>query len=386
MQKILCNSTDLYKKLLAIKDAVPSNPVIPILENFLFEVNAGELTMTASTLQISLQTKIDVQSEGDFSAAVPAKMLLQTLKELPQQPLTIDFDVNDMALTIQASTGSYKMSFEDAQDFPKQGGLDGGMTFSFDSDVLQKALASTLRYASDDDLKPAMNGIYIIEDEDSSRYAFVATDSHRLTEFKMTGREREEGEPLLKVLIPAKALEFIKAKFADGDIELAYDKNKAVIDTGEVVMTARLIDERFPDYENVIPDTHSKKLVVSKADLIQSLKRVMIYANQTSKQIKLECKDNSVIVSAEDADFSNEAKEIIHANYEGEEEFQIGFNGNYLVEGLMGIPAEMVMLCMTEPNRAAIIKPEEGAIDEDYEEAGVQIQHLIMPLMLSNYY
>ncbi|MCC5944373.1 MAG: DNA polymerase III subunit beta [Bernardetiaceae bacterium] len=376
--KFIASSSSLLKQLNALRGIVPSNPVIPILENFLFEIENGILTVTASDLQTSIIAQIDVEAEGESKLAVPAKMLLETLRNLPDQPVTFDMRPDDSyELEIQSSNGHYKLGGEDADDFPKPPEVKSDSAITLMSDVVADALGYTLFTVSNDDLKPAMNGVYM--QLQSEGVIFVSTDSHKLVRYQ---RKDVTSDLDSSIIIPGKALEQLKSTLPDEvqEVQIDFNDTNAFFSFGNIRIISRLIDERFPDYENVIPRTNDKKLVISRTELLASLKRIVIYANKSTNQVRLRLSTNGVEVSAEDPDFSNEAKEILHSEYEGEEDFEIGFNARFLIEMLNTIHSDRVQFEFTEANRAALLLP----MGEDNEDEDLLM--LVMPLMLSNYY
>ncbi len=372
--KFIVNSSYLLKQLSNINGVITTNPVVPILENFLFEIDKTNLTVTASDLQTSMITEITVESKEKGSIAVPARILLDTLKNLPDQPVTFSVDTSTYSIEISSDNGRYKLSGENATDFPKVPAVSNDFNASLSSEVLAKAINNTIFATSNDELRPAMTGVYVNLGEKNT--TFVATDGHRLVRYRRTDIKSETGN---SIIIPRKALNLLKATLPseNTDVNIDFNMSNAFFKFGNIRMICRLIDERFPDYENVIPSTSTIKMTISRADFLGSLKRISIYANKTTHQVRLKITGSELQVSAEDLDFSNEANERLSCEHEGED-IEIGFNAKFLVEMLTNIDTDQIKLSMSAPNKAGVINPAEKDKDED-------ILMLVMPVMLNQY-
>lgn len=371
--KFIVSSSYLLKQLSAINGVITTNPVVPILENFLFEISDGNLTVTASDLQTSMITELQVEAKEDGSIAIPAKILLETLRNLPEQPVTFSIDSNTYSIEINSDNGRYKLAGENATDFPKIPTVSDGYSVNISSDVLGRAINNTIFATSNDELRPAMTGVYVKLDETNT--TFVATDSHRLIRYRRVDVASDMGHSMI---IPRKALTLLKATLPAEltNVNLEFNASNAFFNFNQVKMICRLIDERFPDYENVIPLDNNNNVVVKKDDLLSSLKRIAIYANKTTHQVRLKITGSELMISAEDLDFSNEANERLSCEHDGED-LEIGFNAKFLVEMLGNIDSDEITLKLSAPNRAGIITPN----DKDEEE---DILMLVMPVMLSN--
>jgi len=372
--KFIVNSSYLLKQLSNINGVITTNPVVPILENFLFEIDKTNLTVTASDLQTSMITEITVESKEKGSIAVPARILLDTLKNLPDQPVTFSVDTSTYSIEISSDNGRYKLSGENATDFPKVPSVSNDFSASLSSEVLAKAINNTIFATSNDELRPAMTGVYVNLGEKNT--TFVATDGHRLVRYRRTDIKSETGN---SIIIPRKALNLLKATLPSEnmDVNIDFNMSNAFFKFGNIRMICRLIDERFPDYENVIPSSSTIKMTISRADFLSSLKRISIYANKTTHQVRLKITGSELQVSAEDLDFSNEANERLSCEHEGED-IEIGFNAKFLVEMLTNIDTDQIKLSMSAPNKAGVINPAEKDKDED-------ILMLVMPVMLNQY-
>lgn len=372
--KFIVSSSALLKQLIGINGVITSNPVVPILENFLFEVSEGKLVVTASDLQTSMITELEVEAKDNGNIAIPARILLDTLKNLPEQPVTFTIDENTYSVEISSENGRYKLSGENATDFPKVPAIQNGDQVDVPSEVLLKAITSTLFAASNDELRPAMTGIYMIME--STNTTFVATDGHRLVRYRRVDIASDGSS---NVIIPKKALTLLKSALPtdNTNVKIEYTPSNAFFSFNNIQMICRLIDERFPDYENVIPVENPNKMSISRADLLNSLKRISIYANKTTNQVRLKIAGSELQISAEDLDFSNEANEKLKCDYEGVD-LEIGFNAKFLIEILSTLDCNNIRLEMSEPNRAGIVVPADNDPNED-------VLMLVMPVMLNNY-
>ncbi|MBL7877550.1 MAG: DNA polymerase III subunit beta [Cyclobacteriaceae bacterium] len=372
--KFIVNSSYLLKQLSNINGVITTNPVVPILENFLFEIDKSSLTVTASDLQTSMITEITVESKEKGNIAVPARILLDTLKNLPDQPVTFSIDESTYSIEISSDNGRYKLAGENATDFPKVPSVSNDFSATISSEVLARAVNNTIFATSSDELRPAMTGVYVNLGEKNT--TFVATDGHRLVRYRRTDIKSDNGN---SIIIPRKALNLLKATLPteNTDVSIDFNMSNAFFKFGNIRMICRLIDERFPDYENVIPSTNPIKMTISRTDLLGSLKRISIYANKTTHQVRLKITGSELQVSAEDLDFSNEANERLSCEHEGED-IEIGFNAKFLIEMLTNLDTDQIKLNMSASNKAGVIFPSE-------KEKGEDILMLVMPVMLNQY-
>lgn len=372
--KFIVNSAYLLKQLSNINGVITTNPVVPILENFLFELEKGGLVVTASDLQTSMITELQVESKEKGSIAVPARILLDTLKNLPEQPVTFSIDESTYSIEIISDNGRYKLSGENATDFPKVPSVSNDFTAEISTEVLARAINNTIFATSNDELRPAMTGVYVnLSDKNTT---FVATDGHRLVRYRRTDVKSDNGN---SIIIPRKALNLLKATLPseNTEVSLNFNMSNAYFKFGNIKMICRLIDERFPDYDNVIPSANNIKMSIERSDFLGALKRISIYANKTTHQVRLKITGSELQISAEDLDFSNEANERLSCEHEGED-IEIGFNAKFLIEMLTNMDSDKIKLTMSAPNKAGVILPAEKDDSED-------ILMLVMPVMLNQY-
>ncbi len=372
--KFIVNSAYLLKQLSNINGVITTNPVVPILENFLFELEKGALTVTASDLQTSMITELQVESKEKGSIAVPARILLDTLKNLPEQPVTFSIDESTYSIEIISDNGRYKLSGENATDFPKVPSVSNDFTAEISTEVLARAINNTIFATSNDELRPAMTGVFVnLGDKNST---FVATDGHRLVRYRRADVKSDNGN---SIIIPRKALNLLKATLPaeNTEVSLNFNMSNAYFKFGNIKMICRLIDERFPDYDNVIPTQNNIQMSIERTDLLGALKRISIYANKTTHQVRLKITGSELQISAEDLDFSNEANERLSCEHDGED-IEIGFNAKFLIEMLTNMDSDKIKLTMSAPNKAGVILPAEKDMSED-------ILMLVMPVMLNQY-
>ena len=372
--KFIVSSTSLLKHLSAINGVITTNPVVPILENFLFEISDGVLTVTASDLQTSVISEIDIESKESGSIAVPSKILLETLKNLPEQPVTFSIDESTYTVEISSDNGQYKLSGENATDFPKVPEVNDDFSISMSTEVLERALSLTIYATSNDELRPAMTGVYLSLSD--SNATFVATDGHRLIRYRRVDVAAEQEN---SIIIPRKALTLLKNILPSDntDVTIEFNVANAYFKFGNIRMICRLIDERYPDYENVIPANNDIRMTIDRTELLGSLRRISIYANKTTYQVRMKITGSELLISAEDQDFSNEANERLTCEHEGED-IEIGFNAKFLIEMLANADSDKIEMHMSAPNKAGLI----FQVDQDENE---DLLMLSMPVMLNSY-
>ena len=372
----IVSSSYLLKNLNAINGVITSNPVVPILDNVLFEIENGNLLITASDLQTSVMVEIQVESKGDGSVAIPAKILIDTLKNLPEQPVTFSIDDENYNIEINSDNGRYKLAGENATDFPKVPQITDSYSIDLSSELLSNAISNTIFSTSTDELRPAMTGIFL--KLSTSSCTFVSTDGHRLVKYVRSDISGDEVDH--EMILPRKSLNLLKSTFPSeksSDVKLEFNASNAFFSFDNVKMVCRLIDERYPDYENVIPLDNSNNIVIDKSEVLSSLKRISIYANKTTNQIRFKISGGEILISAEDLDFSNEANERISCEHDGAD-IEIGFNAKFLIEILSNLNSTRVTFKLSEPNKAGLIIPDEMDEDED-------ITMLVMPVMINDY-
>ena len=371
--KFIVSSVALLKKLQIVGGVINSSNTIPVLDHFLFELENSSLTITASDLETTMSTTIDVDSESKGKLAIPSKLLLDTLKTFPEQPLTFVILENNI-IEINSNHGKYALAYSDGEQFPKTIQLDNPSSTKLSSDVLLKAINNTLFAAGNDDLRPVMSGVFF--QLSNNNLTFVATDAHKLVKYTRSDFSASE---TAEFIMPKKPLNLLKTILGDKEYEVAveYNNSNAKFILPETLIICRLIDGNYPNYEAVIPKENPNVLTIDRVQFLNSVKRVSIFSNKTTHQIRLRAAGAELNISAEDLDFSNKAEERLTCDYQGDD-IQIGFNSRFLLEMLNNLESSEIRLEMSLPNRAGILKPTSGNAE------GESITMLVMPVMLNS--
>lgn len=368
--KFKASSQDLYHHLSKAAGAIATNPVLPVLEDFLFSLRGNLLTITATNLETTVVTEMQITSDSDGQIAVPARILMDTLRALPDQPVTITVDDKTRGIEITSAYGKYRLAGDNPDEYPDIEMVDGDKGVQIDAEQLAGALNKTIFATSTDDLRMAMTGVFV--QVDFNKITFVATDAHKLVRCIYSGISTEHTGSFI---IPKKALALLKGVLpSDGKVTVQHNKTNVAFAIDGTRIACRLIDAQYPEYNAVIPKDNPNVMTVNRNELLQSLKRIAIYANKTTNQVVLGIDDGSLTISAQDLDFSNEATEQLTCAYNGTA-MTIGFNGKFLIEMLGVLDTDDIRLEMSTPTRAGIILPGEKKERED-------VMMLVMPVMM----
>ncbi|AHW58907.1 DNA polymerase-3 subunit beta [Draconibacterium orientale] len=373
--KFVVSSTELLSHLSAISKVISSKSTMPILDNFLFQLSETELTITASDLETTLITSLELDNiEGEGAVAVPAKLITDTLKEFPEQPLTFQIDGDSYLVEIYSDNGKFSIMGQNAEDFPEQPQLDeeGASSIDVSHVVLQKGIEKTLFATADDELRPVMNGIYVELTPDFM--SFVASDAHKLVRYRRLDAKAEFESSFILPKKPASLLKNLLPK-EEFDVKLEFDDKNAFFTLSNYKLICRLVEGNYPSYNSVIPTNNPNKMMIDRLNFFNTVKRVSVFSNQASNLVKLNISDNQLVVSAQDIDFSISAVERINCEYEGEE-IEIGFKSTFLQEILTNISTSDVKVEMSDPTRAGLLLPAENDEDED-------MLMLLMPMMIN---
>lgn len=372
--KFIVSSSQLLKQLQGVSGVLNTSNTLPILDNFLFEVSENELIVSASDLETTMTTKVpNTEASETGNIAIPAKLLMDTLKTFSDQPLTFLVDKNTNGIEIGSDNGKYKLAGQNGDEFPKTPQMESPSSTTLKASVLAEAINKTLFATGNDELRPIMSGVFC--ELSSEGCTFVATDAHKLVKYVRTDATSDS---TASFILPKKPLTLLKNTLVSGsDVKIEYNDTNAYFSFDNVELVCRLIDGKYPNYEAVIPKENPNVLTVDRVAFYNAIRRVAIFANKTTHQIRLKVAGTELSISSEDLDFSNEANERLSCQYIGED-MEIGFNSRFLMEMVNNLNAEQVNLEMSASNRAGILIPQDG------QEDGEQILMLVMPVMLNH--
>lgn len=372
--KFIISSSLMLKNLQAIIGVISTNNTLPILDDFLFELRDDALFITATDLETTMSVTVKPdKAEEDGTIAIPARILVDTLKTFPEIPLSFSINEQSHLVEISAGEGKYKLAGHKADEYPRTPALENTTMVEMASGTLANAINKTLFATGNDELRLVLSGVFCeLSPEDTT---FVATDAHKLVRYKRTDATANESA---NFILPKKPLNLLKNLLASQEtsVKLEYNKTNAFFSFSNISLICRLIDGKYPNYDAVIPTNNPNKLTIDRLSLLTSIRRVSIFSSQSTHQIRFKISGKELVLSAEDTDFSNEAKERLTCNYEGED-LEIGFNSKFMAEMLNNIETDEVMLEMSAPNRAGILLPVNS---ENKEE---DILMLVMPVMLT---
>ena len=370
--KFIVNSSVLLKELQKLNGVISTSNTLPILDNFLFEIEDGKIRMIASDLETTMISEISTESASNGKITIPSKILIDTLKTFSNQPLTFLIDTETKGIEISSENGNYKLAGQDANEFPKIPELSSSSSITLGSSILSNAINKTLFASGNDELRPVMSGVFCELSEE--HITFVATDAHKLVKHT---RKNINSNSNSSFILPKKPLSLIKNNIdSESDIAIDFNETNVKFSLENTTLICRLIDGKYPNYDAVIPKENPHKLVINKQELLNSIKRVSIYASKTTHQIKLKVAGSQLQITSEDLDFANKAEERLTCSYEGED-IEIGFNSRFVIDMLNNIGSEQICLEMSAPNRAGIILP----LDGQYENEDTLM--LVMPVMLN---
>ena len=371
--KFIVSSSYLLKQLQVLGGIINSNNTLPILDNFLFQLDQNSLTVSASDLETTISSKLEVESSEKGTICIPARLLLDTLKTFPEQPLTFTVEDNN-TIEVSSNHGKYALAYASGEEFPHAIELQDPSSTTLSGDVLATAISKTIFAAGNDDLRPVMSGVFF--QFSTEGLTFVATDAHKLVKYS---REDISASQTAEFIVPKKPLNLIKSILAgsEEEVTIEYNDSNAKFSFDNTEMVCRLIDGKYPNYEAVIPKENPNVLKIERNQFLNSVRRVSIFSNKTTHQIRLKIAGAELNISAEDIDYSNKAEERLTCDYQGDD-MQIGFNSRFLTEMLNNLSSDEVSLEMSMPNRAGILTPTDG-LDE-----GELVTMLVMPVMLNN--
>lgn len=369
----IVSSTQLQRQLQTLSGVLNTSNTLPILDHVLFELAPQQLRITATDLETTINASIQVESSSEGKLAVPARLLLETLKTFPEQPLTFS-QADNNTLEISSEQGKYALAYANADEFPQAAEVVDASSLNIQGDTLATAINNTIFASGNDDLRPVMSGVFF--QLSSSGLTFVATDAHKLVKYERTDVTAPE---TAEFIMPKKPLNLLKSVLvgSEEDVTIHYNDSNVQFSFDDTVVICRLIDGKYPNYEAVIPKENPNVMTINRMQFLNTVKRVSIFSNKTTHQIRLRIAGAELHISAEDIDYSNKAEERLTCSFQGDD-MQIGFNARFLTEMLSNLSANEIQLELSLPNRAGIITPVDG-MDE-----GEQVTMLVMPVMLNN--
>ena len=373
--KFIVSSTGLFSHLQAISRAINSKNSLPILDCFLLELIGGKLTITASDSETTLSTSLEVNEwSGDGRFAISSKTILDALKEIPEQPLTFDINMERLEVTVQYQNGQYNMMGQNADEYPQAPALnDAAVRVSLGADVLMTGVNRALFATGDDELRPVMNGVYF--DITTEDITFVASDGHKLVRNKTYAAKGDEKATFILPKKPATLIKNLLSK-EQGDVQIGFDDRNAVFTMENYSMTCRLIEGRYPNYNSVIPQNNPHQATIDRLMFMSALRRVSVFSSASSSLIKLSLSSNQIKISAQDIDFSTSAEETMMCSYEGNP-MSIGFKSTFLIDILNNMSSDEIVMELADPSRAGVIVPVE-------QEENEEVLMLLMPMMLND--
>lgn len=373
--KFILSSLKLLKAIQALSGVINSSNTLPILDDFLFNINDDELKITASDLETTMTVSIKPDMvEGKGQVTIPARLLIDVMKNFPDIPVSFNIDEATLAIEITTGEGRYKMVGHKSDEFPQVPVITEPSTWDIPADVLACGFEKTIFATGSDEIRPIMTGVFMAMSD--TCLTFVATDAHKLVRYRRMDVKSDAAASFIVPKKPINQLKNILAGRADEPVHIEFNNTNASFTFGEYKLICRLIEGRYPNYEAVIPTTNPNKLVVDRQLLNAAIKRVAIFSSKATHQIRFKISGQELVLTAEDLDYSNEAKERLTCNYSGED-MEIGFSSKFFQEMLANLSQTEIQLEMSAPNRAGIITP------VDNQNADEDILMLLMPVMLN---
>lgn len=374
--RFIASSSALLSHLQAISRVINSKNSLPILECFLLKIEGLKLMATASDTETTLITNFDlIESDGDGSFAIPSKTLLDSLRELSEQPLTIEIDENSLEVTVYYQNGKYRFVAQNGDEYPTLKELkDNNSSLEMSAAVLLNGINSTVFASADDELRPVMNGVVL--DITSESVTFVASDSHKLVRLRNSSVHGEIDATLIIPKKPAHLLRAILPK-ETGGVRISFDDSNVVFRLSNYTAYCRLVEGRFPNYNVVIPQNNPYKVLVDRLSFLNTLKRVAIFANQSSSLVRVFVTENQMELTTQDIDFSTSAEETIACQYSGNPPINIGFRVQFMIDIVSNLTTPEIVLELGDPSRAGLFLPFQNEPNED-------LLMLLMPMLLND--
>ncbi|HHU99820.1 MAG TPA: DNA polymerase III subunit beta [Bacteroidales bacterium] len=374
--KFVVSSTELLGHLQAIGRVISSKNTLPILDNFLFNISGNDLEITASDLESTLITRMHLDNiSGSGMIAIPARILLDTLREFSEQPLTFDINTDTMAIVINSENGQFSIVGQNGIDFPVLPVIKQEKRFGFNvsAEVLLAGISRTLFATADDELRPVMGGILV--EASTANLTFVASDAHKLVRYQRSDARADDNASFILPKKPASLLKNILPR-ESGVVSVEFDDRNAFFNLSDYKVVCRLVEGNYPNYNSVIPKNNPRRVRIDRVEFYNILRRVSVFSNQASNLVKLQFTPNQITVSAQDVDFSISAYERHKCLYEGDD-MEIGFKSVFLIEILSNIASQDVVIELADPTRAGLFLPSETANEDE------DLLMLLMPMMIN---
>ena len=373
--KFIVSSLKLLKNLQALSGVIGTKNTLPILDDFLFQLTENELKITTSDLDVTMTVSmVPDMVEGTGEVTIPARLLLEIMKNVPDVPITISVDNATLAVELIAGEGRYKLAGHKSDEFPQLPVMTDTSVWEIPADVLARGFEKTVFATGVDEIRPIMSGVLMEMTE--NHLTFVATDAHKLVRYRRLDVKSNVVASFIMPKKPINQLKNILTGLADEPVRIEFNKTNASYVFGDYVLICRLLEGRYPNYEAVIPKNNPNQLTIDRQTFLAAIRRVAVFSSKATHQVRFRITGQEILLTAEDIDFYNEAKERLACSYSGDD-MEIGFNSRFFQEMLNNFDSEEVKLEMSAPNRAGILTP----IDNENEAEDLLM--LLMPVMLN---
>ena len=374
--KFIVSSLKLLKSLQALSGVIGSNNTLPILDDFLFQLSDSGLKITVSDLETTMTVNVtpDVM-EGAGEVTIPARILLDIMKNFPDVPVTVNVAEDTLAVVLNAGEGQYKLSGHKSDEFPQIPVMEDTSTWEIPADMLARGFEKTVFATGNDEIRPIMSGVLMEMKE--NYLTFVATDAHKLVRYRRTDIRSDVQASFIMPKKPINQLKNILGSLGDEPVKIEFNRTNASYVFGDYKLVCRLIEGHYPNYEAVIPVNNPNQLVIDRQLFLSAIRRVAVFSSKATHQVRFKIAGQEILLTAEDIDFYNEAKERLACSYTGDD-IEIGFNSRFFQEMLNNLDTAEVRLEMSAPNRAGLLIP------VDNQNAGEDILMLLMPVMLNS--
>ena len=373
--KFIVSSLKLLKNLQALSGVIGTKNTLPILDDFLFQLTENELKITTSDLDVTMSVSmVPDMVEGTGEVTIPARLLLEIMKNFPDVPITINVDNNTLAVELIAGEGRYKLAGHKSDEFPQLPVMTDTSVWEIPADVLARGFEKTVFATGVDEIRPIMSGVLMEMTE--SFLTFVATDAHKLVRYRRMDVKSDVVASFIMPKKPINQLKNILAGLADEPVRIEFNKTNASFVFGDYVLICRLLEGRYPNYEAVIPKNNPNQLTIDRQTFLAAIRRVAVFSSKATHQVRFRITGQEIMLTAEDVDFYNEAKERLTCSYMGDD-MEIGFNSRFFQEMLGNFDSNEVKLEMSAPNRAGILTPVDNANEAE------DLLMLLMPVMLN---